>query len=65
MCEGGNDHTRANNRSLYAGEKLSVDISASMSGDGLPLPPFYHMHAGMMQVVSVLDEPPMRAQCRT
>ncbi len=40
------------------GEKLSVDITADAIGDwAFHCHLLYHMHAGMMRVVSVLDEP--------
>lgn len=40
------------------GEKLSVDITADAVGDwAFHCHLLYHMHAGMMRVVSVVDEP--------
>ena len=40
------------------GEKMSVDITADAVGDwAFHCHLLYHMHAGMMRVVSIIDEP--------
>ena len=59
VVNGGNDHKpRKHTIIVKPGEKLSVDISAEHVGDwAFHCHLLYHMHAGMMQVVSVLDEP--------
>jgi hypothetical protein len=59
VVNGENDHKpRKHTIVVKPGEKLSVDISAEHVGDwAFHCHLLYHMHAGMMQVVSVLDEP--------
>jgi CopA family copper-resistance protein len=53
--EGGDHKPRKHTVIVKPGEKLSVDISAEHVGDwAFHCHLLYHMHAGMMQVVSVL-----------
>jgi CopA family copper-resistance protein len=56
VVNGGGDHKpRKHTIIVKPGEKLSVDISAEHVGDwAFHCHLLYHMHAGMMQVVSVL-----------
>jgi CopA family copper-resistance protein len=56
VVNGGGDHKpRKHTIIVKPGEKLSVDISAEHIGDwAFHCHLLYHMHAGMMQVVSVL-----------
>ncbi len=56
VVNGGDDHKpRKHTILVKPGEKLSVDISAEHVGDwAFHCHLLYHMHAGMMQVVSVL-----------
>jgi CopA family copper-resistance protein len=61
--EGGDHKPRKHTVIVKPGEKLSVDISAEHVGDwAFHCHLLYHMHAGMMQVVSILPKgaaPPM------
>lgn len=58
---GGNHRPRKHTVVVKPGEKLSTDISADHVGDwAFHCHLMYHMHAGMMQVVSVLPNPMMR-----
>lgn len=56
LVNGGGDHApRKHTVVVKPGEKLSVDISAEHVGDwAFHCHLLYHMHAGMMQVVSIL-----------
>jgi len=56
LVNGGGDHApRKHTVIVKPGEKLSVDISAEHVGDwAFHCHLLYHMHAGMMQVVSIL-----------
>lgn len=56
VVNGGDDHKpRKHTILVKPGEQLSVDISAEHVGDwAFHCHLLYHMHAGMMQVVSVL-----------
>ena len=58
----GGDHHMPRKHTIVVkpGEKVSVDISADHVGDwAFHCHLLYHMHAGMMQVVSVLPNPQM------
>jgi len=55
----GNHKPRKHTIIVKPGEKLSVDITADAVGDwAFHCHLLYHMHAGMFQVVSVLDAKP-------
>ena len=58
LVNGGGDHApRKHTVIVKPGEKLSVDISAEHVGDwAFHCHLLYHMHAGMMQVVSILPD---------
>ncbi|MEM1401945.1 MAG: copper resistance system multicopper oxidase [Pseudomonadota bacterium] len=54
----GNYKPRKHTIVVKPGEKMSVDITADAVGDwAFHCHLLYHMHAGMMRVVSVVDEP--------
>ena len=59
LVNGGGDHKpRKHTVIVKPGEKLSVDITANEPGDwAFHCHLLYHMHAGMMQVVSVRPRP--------
>ncbi|HBX94167.1 MAG TPA: copper resistance system multicopper oxidase, partial [Hyphomonas sp.] len=62
---GGHHKPRKHTVIVKPGEKLSVDITANHVGDwAFHCHLLYHMHAGMMQVVSVIgaDDAPMHRQ---
>jgi FtsP/CotA-like multicopper oxidase with cupredoxin domain len=55
----GNHKPRKHTIIVKPGEKLSVDITADALGDwAFHCHLLYHMHAGMFQVVSVVDAKP-------
>ncbi|MCE2510563.1 MAG: copper resistance system multicopper oxidase [Alphaproteobacteria bacterium] len=55
---GGNHKPRKHTVTVKPGERLSVDITADAPGDwAFHCHLLYHMHAGMMQVVSVKPQP--------
>lgn len=58
LVNGGGDHSpRKHTVIVKPGEKLSVDISAEHVGDwAFHCHLLYHIHAGMMQVVSILPD---------
>ena len=67
LVNGGGDHSpRKHTVIVKPGEKLSVDITAEHVGDwAFHCHLLYHMHAGMMQVVSVLPDKNRRHERHT
>ncbi|MBB36359.1 MAG: copper-binding protein [Hirschia sp.] len=67
LVNGGGDHApRKHTVIVKPAEKLSFDVSADHVGDwAFHCHLLYHMHAGMMQVVSVLPDPERAARAAT